>query len=288
MPSLFKTKEAEDTYLATYDKVLSLWPVEHTPMDVETSLGTTHINVAGSKAFPPLFLFPGFGSNSTMFWPNIEALARICRVYVVDTIGQPGRSIPKEVLSTANCNRWIGEIMASLRVEQVHVMGLSLGGWLSLNFAAAEPLRTRKVVLLDPAASFLPMSWSFIWHSVIPFMVYPTRKGLIRFFRWLTRGYPTNPDYGEMMLQGILSTRPQPPLKAAPFSDSRLKSLAAPVLLLVGGKSVIYDPQKAVHRARSLIPNVQAEVIPNASHALSMEQADAVNRRVSAFLAEGA
>jgi pimeloyl-ACP methyl ester carboxylesterase len=287
MPSLFKTREAEAAYFITYDKVLSLWPVEHESIEVSTSLGTTHLNVAGPKAAPPLLLFPGFASNSTMYWPNVEALAHLCRVYAVDTLGQPGRSEPAGTLSTANCNRWIEELIASLDVEQVHLMGVSLGGWLSLNFAIAQPLRTRKVILVDPAATFQPMSRSFVWHSMIPFMIYPSRRGLIRFFRWLTRGYPTNRDYGEMMLQGILNTRPLPPLRPRPFSDSQLSSLPNPVLLLVGEKSVIYRPQEVIKRAQRMIPRVQAGLIPNASHALNMEQADVVNQRVTAFLAEG-
>jgi pimeloyl-ACP methyl ester carboxylesterase len=287
MPSLFKTKDAEVAYFTTYQRVLSLWPVEHEPIEVNTSLGTTHLNVAGRRASPPLLLFPGFASNSTMFWMNIEALAKQCRVYAVDTLGQPGRSMPLRPLSTTNCNAWIEEILTELGVDRVHLMGLSLGGWLSLNFALAQPSRTRKVILLDPAASFQPMSRSFFWHTVIPFMIYPTRKGLIKFFRWLTRGYATNRDYGEMMLQGVLNTKPQPPLRPIPFTDEQLQSLASPVLLLVGEKSVIYNPQQVVSRARKFIPRVQAEILPNASHALNMEQAYAVNARLSAFLAEG-
>jgi pimeloyl-ACP methyl ester carboxylesterase len=167
-------------------------------------------------------------------------------------------------------------------------MGLSLGGWLSLNFAIAQPARTGKVIMLDPAASFQPMSRSFFWHSLIPFMIHPTRKGLINFFRWLTRGFPTNRDYGEMMLQGVLNTKPQSPLRPIPFTDEQLQAIASPVLLLVDEKSVIYNPEQVVARARKNIPRVQAEMLPNASHALNMEQADAVNSRLSVFLGEGA
>jgi pimeloyl-ACP methyl ester carboxylesterase len=66
-----------------------------------------------------------------------------------------------------------------------------------------------------------------------------------------------------------------------------LSSLPNPVLLLVGEKSVIYRPQEVIKRAQRMIPRVQAGLIPNASHALNMEQADVVNQRVTAFLAEG-
>lgn len=145
-----------------------------------------------------------------------------------------------------------------------------------------------KVIMLDPAASFEPMSKSFVLHTLIPFMILPTRKGLINFFRWLTQGYSTNQDYAEMMLQGVLNTNPQPPLRPIPFTDEQLQSLGCPVLLLVGEKSVIYNPERVIHRARILIPRIHAEMLKKASHALNMEQADLVNARLSAFLAEGA
>ena len=86
-----------------------------------------------------------------------------------------------------------------------------------------------------------------------------------------------------LMLQGILNTRPQPPLRAVPFTDSELHSLKIPVLLLIGERSVIYNPQRAYQRALQLIPNVQAEIVPEASHALNAEKAEFVNARVLEF-----
>jgi pimeloyl-ACP methyl ester carboxylesterase len=284
MASLFESPEAEEAYFALYDKVLSLWPVDHESLDVPTRFGITHVNVAGSSANNPLFLFPGFGSNSTMYWPNIASLASQCRVYAIDTVGQPGRSIPMDTLTPSNCDSWIDEIVSSLGVQAPHVMGLSLGAWLSLHYAINRPGKTQKVILVDPAATFVPMSRSFIMHSIIPFMIRPTRKGLIRFFHWLTPNYSVNPDYAQMMIEGTLNTR-QPPLRAVPFFDAELRSLANPVLLVVGDQSRIYDPRKVIERATKYVANIQTEIIPNGSHALTMQDAEVVNRRVSVFLA---
>jgi pimeloyl-ACP methyl ester carboxylesterase len=54
-------------------------------------------------------------------------------------------------------------------------------------------------------------------------------------------------------------------------------------LLLVGGRSVIYDPERAYQRATRLVPNLQAEIIPDASHALTMEKSEIVNARILQF-----
>ncbi len=85
------------------------------------------------------------------------------------------------------------------------------------------------------------------------------------------------------MIQGILSCKPQPPIRATPFSAKQLERCTAPLLLLIGEDSVIYSPHRALLRACRLMPGIRAQIIPSASHALLMEQADLVNARLSAF-----
>jgi pimeloyl-ACP methyl ester carboxylesterase len=210
-------------------------------------------------------------------------LSDTLRIYAVDTNGQPGRSLPNQKLTASNSSDWITEVLDGLGIQKAHLVGVSLGGWLALNFAIHKPGRTARVVLLDPAASFEKMSAAFLWHSFLPIMLYPTRAGLIKYFRWMTQGYLVSRDWGELMLQGILNTRPQPPIRAVVFTDSELRSVKVPVQVLIGGKSVIYDPQRAFQRARQLIPGVQAEIIPDASHAINAEQAELVNGRILKF-----
>jgi pimeloyl-ACP methyl ester carboxylesterase len=55
-------------------------------------------------------------------------------------------------------------------------------------------------------------------------------------------------------------------------------------MLLVGDKEVIYPAGKVLENARSLIPGLEAHLIPGASHSLTMEHADIVNRLTFQFL----
>jgi pimeloyl-ACP methyl ester carboxylesterase len=287
--SLFKTPDLAKQYLEVYDSVLGLWNVPHEDLEVRTSFGTTHINATGPKEKPALLLFPGFGANSTMWFPNVAALSSQFRVFALDTIGQPGKSIPEpgHPLLASNSFEWITEVLDCLGVATAHLAGVSLGGWLALNFAIHCSQRADRVIMLDPAASFSGMSAAFIWHSLIPFMIHPTRKGLVNYFRWMTRGYQVNEKWGELMILGILNTRPQPPVRATAFTDSELRSIQGPVMVLIGERSVIYDPQRTRQRATRLIPHAQAEIIPEASHALIAEKSGMVNERFLKFLAEG-
>ena len=284
---LFKTAASREEYLRLYDELIGLWPAKPDQLDVETSFGLTHINAVGSPHAPALLLLPGFGANSTMWFANIGPLSRCFRVFAIDTLGQPGRSVPSKALKASDTSDWLGEVMDRLSLRRAHVAGVSLGGWIALDYAIRQPGRVERVAALDPAASFAPMSATFVLHSFIPIMVRPTRNGLTKYFRWLTKGKATDGRWGELMIQGILGSRSQPPIRATPFTDDRLRGCRAPVLLLVGEKSVIYDPEKAVRRAERFLPQVSAEIVADASHGLCYEQPDRINSRLIEFLRQG-
>ena len=281
--SIFKTPEYERQYFELYDAILAMWSVPTQSMDIPTDFGLTHINTCGDQSLFPMILLPGFGANSTMWFPNAAALSARYHVFAIDTPGQPGRSIPKQTITPANCSDWLGQVLDGLGIQKTHMAGISLGGWLTLNFGIHHPERLSHIALIDPAASFAGMSSAFLRRSFIPFMVHPTRPGLQKYFRWMTQGYMVNPKWGELMILGVLNTRPQPPIRAKAYTDDELKQVLVPTLLIVGGKSVIYDPERIVERASRLIPNIKAEIIPDASHAVNAEKADEVNKLILDF-----
>jgi pimeloyl-ACP methyl ester carboxylesterase len=68
------------------------------------------------------------------------------------------------------------------------------------------------------------------------------------------------------------------------FPDQELRGIHVPTLLLIGQQEMLYDRVAALRRARSLIPNVEAELIPRANHAMTIEQHAVVDERVLGFL----
>ncbi|HUL62238.1 MAG TPA: alpha/beta hydrolase, partial [Methanocella sp.] len=58
------------------------------------------------------------------------------------------------------------------------------------------------------------------------------------------------------------------------------------VLLLVGDQERVLDPARALERARRLVPGVEAEIVPDAGHALPIDQPTIVNERLLKFFGE--
>jgi pimeloyl-ACP methyl ester carboxylesterase len=86
-----------------------------------------------------------------MWYSNIGELSRHFRTYDVDIIGQPGKSELRHPLSSSkDCAQWLLDMFCALGIAQASLIGLSLGGWLALNFALAAPDRIEHLVLLSP------------------------------------------------------------------------------------------------------------------------------------------
>jgi pimeloyl-ACP methyl ester carboxylesterase len=66
--------------------------------------------------------------------------------------------------------------------------------------------------------------------------------------------------------------------------DEELRGVKNSTLLLIGQQESLYDPVAAIERAKRLIPNIQAELIPHAGHELPGGQPETVNRKILEFL----
>ena len=289
--SAFKTVEGEAEYRAAYDATMELWPVPYEELEIPSRFGTTHVVVSGPKEAPPLVLLHGTMTTLTFWLPNIADFAKDYRVYAIDTMGHPSKSIPAEPIRQASdFVTWLTATSDGLELDRFHLAGNSLGAWIALGFAMAEPERVRKLVLLSPAASFEPLSKQFAVRAVLSGVI-RTRRMMDSFFRWM--GIEASPGDAtprlllDLIWAGGKHFRVPPEMRRVMptvFSDDELRVLDMPVLVLTGEQEVIYDPERALARACRVIPNCQGELVPHSGHAMSFTAAPIVDERVTDFL----
>lgn len=281
----FRTMEGQNLYLTAYDKNLALWPVPYQSLRIKTGYGTTHVLACGPAGAPPVILLHGFGFSAAMWYPNVAALASDHRVYAVDVMSDFNQSVPdrqfQDRRSTAD---WLTGVLDELGIERAVVIGHSYGGWLTLNLALCAPERVERIVLLAPAASFVPMVKQFYVRLGI--------MGLLRtvgaarnFAQWcMAPGHRAPDAIVELFATGMRHYRFGRVIPPDVYTDEELRRIEAPALLLIGDQEVLYKPQAAMARATRLLKQVQTGIIPDASHALTLEQPEAVNRAIRAFL----
>ena len=288
--SAFKTREGEAAYLAAYDSAMRLWPVSYEEIEIPTRFGSTHVVVCGPKGAPPLVLLHGYMATSAMWSPNIRDFSNDYRVYAIDTMGQPSKSIPGEpIRNAADYVAWLTATLDALQLDRISLVGMSFGGWLALTYAVAAPARVQKLVLLS-AGGFLPITRQLRLRGML-MMFFPTRFTVNWFMRWV--GFTDDPGETDarrvldLMYLGMKHFRMPPDttrVAANPLSDDELRAMHVPVLFLVGDHEVLYDAATALARARRLMPDVEGELVPGCSHDMCFSQHRIVDARVLDFL----
>jgi pimeloyl-ACP methyl ester carboxylesterase len=290
--SRFKSAIGEAQYLGAYDASMGLWPVPYESIDVTTRYGRTHINACGSREAFPVVLLHGGQASSTMWFPNVADLSSRFRVLALDTIGEPGKSIPSQCNATRqDCAAWLEGVIAELGISRTHVVGLSRGGWLALNLAVYTPRCLERIALLSPAASFISLNMFFraVVASVMRLRARPVLKTSL--YSWVTPGFKINPIYTEQFILGLLhwnwkmNSMGYSGVMPSAFSTEELGKVQIPVLMLIGDHDRLNRP-KVIEQAKGMIPQIEAEIIPNAGHMLSMEQPELVDERILGFFAK--
>jgi len=290
LPSPFKTPEGEAAFIAAYNAAMKLWPMPYEERDIPTRFGTTHVVITGHRNAPPLVLLHGYMGTLTSWAPNIADFSQDHRVYAIDVMGQPGKSIPDEpVRNDDDYDAWLTATLNGLHLGRVSLVGMSFGGWIALNYAAAEPERVRKLVLLSPGG-LLRINRQFSLRGML-MVFFPTRFTVNSFMRWA--GFSTEPGKNDarpivnVMYLGMKHFQiPKDTLRiaAAPLSDYDLRKMHVPTLLLFGENEVLCDPAKAMARARRLIRDLQGELVPSSSHDMCVSQRAIVDARIHEFL----
>lgn len=279
----FTGPEARRRFLAAYDAALRLWPQPYTELDVETRFGTTHVVRHGDG--PPVVLLHGAAGNSSNWFPQAAALGREYTVHSVDTIDDPGRSVQRAVVGgPRGYAAWLDEVLTGIDAAGAHLVGFSYGGFLALCAATHGTVPLSSVTLLDPGgltkvpARFLGLIALQALTLLAPRPVRTRLAGPLGM-----RTLVASPELTALTMataRGWRSNRPAAPR----LTDDELRSIHVPVLVLVAGRSLLLRPDDSVARARALIPDVRADIVPG-PHGLPLEAPELVNRRILEFLA---
>lgn len=140
--------------------------------------------VSGPADAPTLALLHGYWATLTMWAANVADFRSDYRVYAVDVMGQPSKSVPTDPIRNArDYVTWLTETLDALHLDRVSLVGMSYGGWLAMKFAVAAPERLSKLVLLSPGG-FLPMVRQFSVRGMLMLFL-PSRLTVNTFMRWL-------------------------------------------------------------------------------------------------------
>ena len=290
----FKSEKAKAKYLDYYDKRAEIWPVSSENKYIETSYGKTYLRISGDENKPPLVLLHGDTESSLYWFRQIEEFSKHYRTYVIDHVYDNGRSIYyKDFEEPDDYIKYLDELFDSLELgDNINLIGFSYGGWQTSIYALAHPERLNKIILISPSATVLPPRPGYLIRG-IPAHLFPCRYLCKKIVYYDRNGLIAQGEEGRVIAEQMIEDlwlagkcfKKRKFVAPTVLEDSDLQNFKVQVLFLVGENEVLYNAQKAIERLRN-VSQVQAEIIPNASHDATLSQAEMVNSKVLDFVME--
>ena len=280
-----KASASDSAYFKAYDETLKLWNVSFEELYIPTSNGTAHVIVSGKKNAEPVVLLHGMNASSTMWYPNIESLSKNHRVFAIDLILEPGKShLSNDIESPEKVVDWYNEVLSALELDSFHLIGASKGGWMAVNLALKNQKRIKSLILLSPAQTFTWIKPSVELFKNIATVLSSQEKQIEQSLKSMSSDVVNISDaYIKQYKIGLKNnSKNKFMISMQPFSNTELKSLKMPVLVLIGDNDMINE-KKTVEIA-NVLPTGKGEVIQNAGHFLSIDQAETVNTKMVDFL----
>ena len=233
----------------------------------------------GPDGKPPLLLSHGYGASAAMWAPNVAALAADRPVITWDMRGHGRSDSPDdpEQYSHAACVADMAALLDAAGADRAVLGGLSLGGFVSLEFLLEHPQRVDAVMLFDTGPGYRSDQARQQWNDrAFANADRLERDGIAAL------GGSAEADYGHrsarglaLAARGMLAQRDGRVIEALP-------SVKVPVLVLVGARDKAFLPAAGYLAAK--IPGAVQVVVPDAGHVSNADQPGAFNQNALDFL----
>ncbi|CAD5265966.1 Carboxylesterase [Bosea sp. 62] len=281
---VYASAETANAVEAHYRRVLAKWPVPSTQWHLPTRQGPTFVVACGPEDAPPVVLFHGSQANSAAWLLDVALWSTRFRLYAIDMIGEPGLSARVRPALAGDAHAlWLDDVFAGLGLSQAALVGMSLGGWLALDYASRRPGFARALALIGPAG--IGRQKNFLLKA-LPLLLlggWGRRKA-----RELVLGpFPkVLPDavrpLAELMEDIGRAVRPR--IVSIPrLTDAELAGLGVPILAVLGGRDVLLDSADTRARLQRNAPQAEICFLADGYHFLPDQTA-----RVMTFLERNA
>jgi 3-oxoadipate enol-lactonase len=246
---------------------------------------------------PALVLVMGIGYDSSLWTlAQVPALSTQFRVVLVDNRDAGRSSKARQPYTIADMADDLAGLLDALQIQHTHLLGLSMGGMIALEFALRHRERLDRLVLTGTGAA-------------------PARSAIdpIQIWNWIKTHDPTGDIFGGHQLVSLFSTaflrnhqavrdtttllannpNPMSPQAYQRQADAylqfdaldQLAAITAPTLVIVGEQDLLTPPWIA-REVADAIPEARYETIQGdgSSHVLPIERPTEFNQLVLDFL----
>jgi pimeloyl-ACP methyl ester carboxylesterase len=251
----------------------------------------------------PVILLHGGGSSIEVWSHNIQALAQHHRVFAFDMVGTGLSDKPVVPYSLDYQLQFLSMFLDTFDIQQVSLIGNSMGGSIALKFALQSPERVQKLGLVSSFGLGREIDFCDRLLAAFPAianLIPASRSGV----RWVLNSCVHNPnsvpeEWIELSFQrfnlpgqrkaliSLLTTNLDFwGVRHEVFSPivQQLDRIKAPTLVIWGKQDAII-PVAHAYVASQKIPNSSLHIFEQCGHWAQVEYSEAFNHLVSEFLA---
>jgi len=241
----------------------------------------------------PVVLLHGFPLNRSMWSEQVEALRANYRVVTPDLRGHGETTVVHEPATMEESAHDVAALLDELKIESASVAGLSMGGYVALDFCRLYPNRVSSLILADTRAGTdsddarrgreesaqraLREGMDAIREAMLPKLLSPEtlarKTETVARVREMIDG--TRPQGAAAALRGMAVRRDQ---------TNFLSEISVPTLIIVGSDDILTPPGEAALMHREILDS-RVVTIERAGHLSNVEQPEDFNRALLDFLA---
>lgn len=259
-----------------------------------TKLGRLRVQVRGDG--DAVLFWPSLLMTGDMWAGQVQEFEPDHRVIVVDPPGHGGSEKLTAPFSFTDCADVVADILDGVGVERTHFVGNSWGGMIGGTFAALQPSRIGRAVLMNCTASragraqkleyglLLRMAKTLrgirgpLTRPVLTAFLGPTtfhtRPEVVAFVR--NAVHRVDVDSAAWAVQSVVPRRPD--------QQTLLSRVKAPVLVVAGAEDATFPLRETIAMADA-IPGADVTVLDGVAHLAALENPRLVNTLIRQFLA---
>jgi pimeloyl-ACP methyl ester carboxylesterase len=159
--------------------------------------------------------------------------------------------------------------MQGLSLARASIVGVSLGGWLALDYATRRPDKVEQIVLINPSGIGRERIGFLL--KAIPLLMLG-RWGRRKAMKMAVGPAPINAARADVEMARFVALifkhfRPRIGKKPV-FDDEALGRLTMPVLLIVGGRDALLDSHETKRRLERAVPRASVCFLHEAGHVI--------------------
>ncbi len=253
---------------------------------------SVNYTLEGPASGPVITMSNSLASNLSMWEPQLPVLTSRYRVLRYDTRGHGGTEATAGPYSLDELTDDVHALLQALGVTRTHFIGLSMGGMIGQIMAIKYPQTLQSLVLCD-TMSRVPTEAKPMWDDRIHTAETGGMAALVEptLARWFTE--PFRQKGSPVLDQVRTMIRTTPPrgyigcshaIAALNLTD-HLKAITLPTLIIVGED----DPATPVAASRVIHEQIKGSelvILKSAAHLSNLEQPEAFNQALTAFLSK--